>query len=59
MTKTITSDKTETVKISDMPGSLNIVIYQKPHFIEMSVDQAAKVAVEILTHIESMAKKHL
>lgn len=59
MTKTITSDKTETVKILDMPGSFNIVIYQKSHYVEMSIDQAAKVAIEILTHVELMSKKHL
>lgn len=59
MTVTIKSEKTATIKVMDSLNGMNIIISQKPRYVEMSIDQAATLAVSILNHVQEMQKKHL
>jgi hypothetical protein len=38
---------------------MTIHVGQNDQEIKMSIDQAAAMAVEILTHVDQLAKKHL
>jgi hypothetical protein len=57
--QTFTSEKTRTVKLSDSVNGFNIWITQDKDHVEMSIDQAAAVAVQILNHVGEMRDKHL
>lgn len=55
----INSEITDTINLFPSLNGMTIHVGQNNQEIKMSIDQAATLAVEILTHIESMAKKHL
>lgn len=56
---TITSEITHPVDVNDSFNGMTIYLNQDKDTIEMSIDQAAKVAVEILNHVQEMQDKHL
>lgn len=56
---TITSEITHPVDVNDSFNGMTIYLNQDKDTIEMSIDQSAKVAVEILNHVQEMQNKHL
>lgn len=58
---TVNSERTKPVNIVDSYTGMVVYIMQdgSKDAVEMSIDQAAKVAVEILNHVQEMQDKYL
>lgn len=55
----IPSNKTSVIKLSTNANGMTIFIKQEKNEVEMTIDQATKMAVEILTHCQKMADTYL
>lgn len=55
----INSEITDTINLFASLNGMTIHVGQNNQEIKMSIDQAATLAVEILTHVDQLAKKNL
>lgn len=55
----LVSDNQEFIRVFSSPNGMKIIFNNPPKTFQVSIDQAAEMAVAILTHVDEMAKKHL